>query len=415
MSVCIFQSALPKRISDVLNDAYACSDWELVESVYRQCSEIANDAGGAYMPDKLVSFLAEALWRVSSSYFNREETFILHALAVLGMVEGQETLTSQVLRDLYRDERYERFARYAPRAPGKRRRPKPFESLIETARRLRDANALADACSTTETTGILGGSASYGRFFNVCGSHDGRQASDLDFMIVLPEYADLDDTVEAIRHLGAASPKSLDNLARRAAIFNSNGLDDSRTIFSHKLDLWLHKEDPVMAWAGLPGTYNLSLHFLSRSVLDYLLVEDSTKLMADRAGHHRTVNDYREKAVSREDHQRSFSGRNQRLPLPTEDVEGGVIRKSRVFVIDLEDRYYPGMFQNMLLPRFDYRWDDARIERQLQVFKWKIIERIRYERRMRPHEFLRVSLAHTRSEVFAPHVLDMIDTGLTSA
>jgi hypothetical protein len=407
----VFNGSLPTLVAKALRDARLVADWDLVESVYRQCTEIARDEDGSYLPDPLAGYLAEALWRISANYNRHEELFISHALAVLGNIESKESLTGKLFGELYSDVRYQRFWRYAPKTvTGKRRRPTPFESLVETARRLRDANSLQDVLAGTATSGILGGSTSYGRFFNVCAQHDDTAASDLDFMIVLPDFAELPDTAREVGKLCAASSASVAALAERATIFIERGFDDDHTIFSHKLPLWQEREDPVMAWARLPGSYLLSLHFLSQPVLDYLLVADATRLNSDQAGWKRSVNDYREHAVVRMDHLRSFSGRHQPQPLPARDVDGGFLRRSRVYSFDANDQYYPGMFQNLFLPRFDWRWDNLNVARQLDAFKWKIAARFRYERRMRPHEYLRVSLAHNRAEVFAPHVIEMIDT-----
>ena len=47
---------------------------------------------------------------------------------------------------------------------------------------------------------------------------------------------------------------------------------------------------------------------------------------------------------------------------------------------------------------------------KLEAFRWKILERLRSERRDQPYEVHRVSLSHTRSEAFAPHILDSTDS-----
>jgi hypothetical protein len=196
----------------------------------------------------------------------------------------------------------------------------------------------------------------------------------------------------------------------------SEDLNDRRTIFSQKLVMWERAAgDPLMAWANVSPMYLLSLHFMSLPVIDWLLAADATRLNRDETGSTRLVGDYREQSVKRTDHQRSFSGRNQRFDLQVDEVDGGYLRRSRAYLIDGDDQYYPGMFQNLIFPRFERRWDDLEIEGRLATFKWKMIQRLRYERRVRPNEFLRLSLSHTRNEVFAPHVRHSIDTGIMLA
>ncbi len=67
------------------------------------------------------------------------------------------------------------------------------------------------------------------------------------------------------------------------------------------------------------------------------------------------------------------------------------------------------MFQNLILPAFDVRWGQQLFRREVESFRWKMVERLRTERRIRPNEYLRLSFAHTRSSVFAPHVVRELD------
>ena len=78
-------------------------------------------------------------------------------------------------------------------------------------------------------------------------------------------------------------------------------------------------------------------------------------------------------------------------------------------MIDDEERYHPGMFQNLVLPQFDVRWGSSLLRRSVDSFRWKMVERLRYEQHIRPHDLLRLSLSHTRSEVFAPHTIRSVD------
>ncbi|MDT7665029.1 MAG: hypothetical protein QOD04_4585, partial [Pseudonocardiales bacterium] len=67
--------------------------------------------------------------------------------------------------------------------------------------------------------------------------------------------------------------------------------------------------------------------------------------------------------------------------------------------------------QNLILPRLNTRWENLPIRRQLEMFRWKMIERLRHERRNHPYELLRMSMSHSRSELFAPHILRSVDSG----
>lgn len=403
-----------RQVAEILRAAHATADWDLVEGVYRQCQEIAKDPHGRTIPLNVAGFLAEAFGRIAANYYDREEELIVHALGVLGNIDESETVSPALFRRLYHDPRFARFRQYSGANDAPRRRPRPFEALVETVRRYRDLNSLGLALSKVPTSGILGGSVNYGRFFTVRGQFENDPASDLDLVVVLPDFGFLDSAIASLDAVRAIAGEDLRALAERARLFTEKDLDDGRTVFSHPVPMWGAADDSLMAWAPNSGTYRLDVRFLSLAALDWLLVADSSKLNGSSAGQTRSVRDYCATNSSNEDHHRSFGGHNLRSQLEMHPAEGGFLRSSRVYQID-DDRYYPGVFQNLVLPRFAQRWESVPISGRLEAFRWKITERLRWERRERPYEMLRLSLSHIRSELFAPHVLRSVDGADTSA
>lgn len=397
--------------SDIVQAAHHRADWELVRGVYEQCAAIADDRDARFMPDDLVGYLAEAFGRVAANYHGDEERFVLHAFAVLANGMGVEELTPALFETLYREERFDRFKQYGitDADESTRRRPRPFETLVETSRRFRDVNAIAALLGPT-TSGILGGSTSYGRFFNVAGRSGLTESSDLDLLVIVQRFEALGDVLERLEAVDGLSVHELEWAARRAEIFARQEWDDRRTIFSHKVSMWSEERDPLLAWGKEDGTYAVSIHVLSRAVLDQLLVSDVPKLHENDAGASRSIRDYRERPSGPYDIQRSFSGKYRRVDTMSREVDQGFLRRSGVFAIN-DGRYFPGMFQNLIFPRFGVRWDHLGVRGTLEAFRYKLIERLRYERTQRPYEMLRLSLAHTRTEVFAPNVLERIDGG----
>lgn len=399
------------HVADVLRIAHANADWGLVEGVYRQCVAIAEDHDGRFMPDAIPAFFAEALGRISANYHDREEELILHGLGILGNAEQANKITPALFKQLYADDRFDRFVQYSAGGDPRRtqRRPCPFETLLETARRYRDMNQLQLALSDIPTSGVLGGSVNYGRYFSVRGSTGQQPGSNVDLMIVIEDYAQLDEAVSCIAQLPGSAPSSLSTLEQRARVWRENRLDDGSTMFSHRILMWSDEDDPVMVWAPNRGEYHMDLRIVSSSVLDWILVADNPILSASAAANSRSIRDFRQHETRREEHQRSFSGRNLRTKLDAVDVAGSLLRTHRVYSIQ-GGRYYPGYVQNLILPRFNKRWDELPIRGTLEAFRWKIIERLRHERRQHPYELLRVSLSHTRSEMFAPHILRAVDS-----
>lgn len=399
------------RVSEVMSAARKTADWDLVENMYRQCVDIAESENARYLPEGIVGFLAEAFGRIAANYYGREDELVLHALGILGNIDRSEMISAALFERLYSDRRFDRFRQYSAADGAVHRRPLPFETLVETVRRYRDVNTLHHALAGVPSSGILGGSVNYGRFFSVRGMREQVSASDLDLMVVLPHFGLLDSAIEALRSIDAATPEDVSTMAERATTFADQGLDDGRTVFAHKITMWADRQDPVMAWAPNRGRYRLDLRFVSLDALDWLLVADTPKLNEGSAGRGRSVQEFCPLGSAPEDHQRNFSGRNLRSSHDTQELPGGLLRTSRVYTFDGDDeRYYPGVLQNLVLPRFAPRWEAVPINGRLEAFRWKVIERLRYERRRRPYELLRMTHAHTRSENFAPFVLRSLDS-----
>jgi len=400
------------HIADVLKDAHATADWHLAAGVYRQCIKIADDDDTIVIPDAVLSFLAEAIDRVSVHYFGKEKEFVLHALAVFGDVEKAERISQSLFHRLYEDNRFDRFTQYAvgPSSTMKKRRPRPFEAIVETARRLGDVCSIRRTLEDLPVYVTLGGSASYGRFLYVRGHAGHTAGSDVDLIFVVPHYDALNEVVERLVNFHDADDSSVQSLVRRANVFKNENLDDSRTIFSHKIPIKDNEPNSIMTWASNRGSYILDLRIMSVAVLDWLLVDDSTTLTASSSGHSRLIRDYSEHGSYTESNYRSFSGRNIRSGIDETEVDAGFLRTSRAYLIDDEDRYYPGMHQNLFLPLSARHWGNLSITDKLDAFRWKIVERLRYERRLQPYELLKISLSHANSENFVPHVLRSVDS-----
>jgi hypothetical protein len=395
-------------VSSPTPDPYSRADWDRVAAVYGQCIASARDEPG-YLPPILAGFLAEVTARVSASYYDAEDDFVedfLHVVVDREEMGGGETN----VRALYRDARLHRLQAYSPtQPPGARRRPCPVEAVVETARRLRDLNTIEHTLRSAVMGAILGGSVSYGRFYNVMGATDGK-SSDIDMLLVLENWESLPALAAAAEALPGANLSDIERLQTRASTFSAEiapGLP--RVVFSAKVDLWQNVSDRITEPFDVDGRYALSMHVVTRDVFGDLILERAPRIATETLGESQLIHDFRESQPARQDHQRSFGGENLRLDLHTDVAGSSFLRESHIYVIDDEESYHPGMFQNLILPQFDCRWGPTGFRRAVEAFRWKMVERLRYERKVRPHEFLRLSLAHTRSEVFAPHTVRSVD------
>ena len=395
-------------VADVLLAAEREADWRRLRALYQQRMQILSGGTPGYVPAPLADALADALLQISWSYAGREELMCEHVLAVLADVNQHEFVDLDLFRTYFTDDRG-----FLALAPGQdsRRRPSLYEAAVETCRRLRDARALCEALADTCTSGLLVGSTSYAPFSHVRGNRYGTSASDLDLLVVIDDGRTLDIIVNRLSHLSLASTRDVDHLAQRARIFTDH-LDDGRTVFSHKIEMWPeHTPDPLLPSAIAPADYLLSLHFLTTSALDHVLVGSTTRLAPEAAGASRTIRDYREMPRGQRDHVRTFAGRSYHLSLETVVVDGGCLRLPRVYHLDQFDAYCPGFYQMMLIPQPEMAWDRLDVRPALHRFRVKLADRVRYEAGQHPHAMVRPSFAHVRREVFNPHVIRLLDDG----
>jgi hypothetical protein len=165
----------------------------------------------------------------------------------------------------------------------------------------------------------------------------------------------------------------------------------------------------MLGGISVESQYQISLHFLTDPVLAHVLVEQSAELRAKISGRTRTVRVFRDTRTTRQDHLRTFAGRNHYSPAPLQACELGFMRKTRVYFIDGEDHYCPGQMQSHLMTSRELAYDNLDVRSRLDRLRAKLWERLELERAQAPHEDLKMSLADVRRERFAPNVIRAID------
>lgn len=380
-------------------------DWSRLATLYRQCLSIASDVGDdgpAYLPAYLPAFLAQILSRVSASYHGQEAQFVSEAVSKLG---------DRDISALYADERFSSLPEYGGTGTKVRRRPVPFEAMIETARRLRDMREIEAALTPVTLGAILGGSLSYGRFFNVRGALGG-EGSDIDLLLLLKDFEDLPKVIDAAGSLPFVDAHGIERARQRAvefADYRAEAKRDGLLAFSAKLPVWGNESDPMLEDVSVDPRYHLSLHIFDPASFATVTHRAEAKLADGNPTERALMYDFRESSATRSDHQRSFSGENARLPIASPSFQSSYVRETHIYHVGEGGAFYPGMFQNLILPAFDVRWGGGSFRRDVDAFRWKMIERLRRERTERPDEILRLSFSHTRSGVFAPHVVAAVD------
>lgn len=392
-------------------DAHGRADWHRVQQLYRQFIRTVDHGN---LDEGLAGDLAKAMARTCAAYDGEEERFVWHLLEICDEVDPREGTREDRLRGLYSDARYNVFDEYLKKGVDDRRRPVPFEAAVETCRRLRDINRLRDQLAPVPTGCVLGGSVSYGRFFNTVGHRD-NEPSDLDLLLVVEGADAVTGIVDGLRRLPSVRPEQLEHMAERAALYPALRADrgrDFRCMFSHRLNLWPPSAaDPFLAGTGIDGSYALSIHVATVTEFDHLILRDLPRLDAER-----TMFDFRASPPPGPDLQRSFAGTQFEVERTTEEIDGGYLVSSQVCHVanaapEKGSRYHPGQLQNLILPEIELRWDlDAHhLYLPLYSFKVKLDERLAVERVERPYEVQNLANSHTRRFAFAPYVASRVD------
>jgi hypothetical protein len=381
-----------RRVADAVRAAYAVTDWNLPRELYRQIIAMLPEE----LPAELLGALAEALTGLTAAYADRIELLASHMFAIMAAVEGIELLDDELFLRLYHDERFTRTDEAG-------RRPPPLQAVVETCRRLRDLALLSDLLRGSGCSAILCGSVNYGAHYNV------RAESDLDLIVTLDRTSALAMIADRLAGLPGVSGDEVAEFAVRARIF-AGRYDDGNTSFSHKLTLRADGEPDPLLPAGAPAPrYRLSLHFVTRPLLRYILVAPGTRLTTDD-GPARTMRDYRQAGTDRRDFQRNFAGRQHARDPIVEPAERGLLNTTSIYVYDDSGAYCLGFVQSLLLTAHaEVPWDDLGIGPELAGFQRKLRERLRMERAAHPYTIRLLSLAHVRRPVLGPHMVRALD------
>lgn len=386
------------------------ANWSRVAGAYEQCLR-AVWSESDYLPPALPGFLAEMTARLSAGYYDREQELLYDACDAFAEAHVKLGIEGSSVSDLYRHPLLLNHGFYA-RSQSDRRRPTPFEATVETVRRLRDMRDVETVLQPITVAALLGGSVSYGRFFNVKGGED---ASDLDILLVVNEWRDAAAAFDRLNRLNMVDTMAIEDAIDRLDHLEEFARERPEVAFSAKIPLWRGLNDGALNDCGVPSEYLASLHVVTYEALRLLLFSEFSDISIEEIGAQHIFYDYRDSAPIRGDMQRAFNGRALRVNIENREHFGSYIRETLTFRIDDDDCYYPGMFQNLILLAFDVRWGDTGIRRAVESFRWKMIDRLRMEQRLRPDEYLRLSLAHTRSEVFAPHTVRSVDSSTALA
>lgn len=276
------------------------------------------------------------------------------------------------------------FTTPRPSALGKRQ-PTVIESIEATFDRFKAMGEIEEALESQCDGIIVGGSLSYGPFYNLRSSKDETGSSDIDAIALLTNNTE-SNSWDNLKECKRMHPEDKSKFVNRFKIF-SNSLTKNGTadVFSHKF--------PVV------GTdFDISIHFFTEESFDKILNPDMSQ-----QNHISILKDYKEKKFIHEFcKQRNFEGQEYAYKTPDQtEVEGGVVTQLPAYIMH-DGKYYPGIYQNLILPRFFIYYDkNGGVTDKVSGFKNKITTHIKNQygeddinRRM--------LLSHTRNVILPP-------------
>ncbi|MFA6382278.1 MAG: hypothetical protein WCX08_03385 [Candidatus Buchananbacteria bacterium] len=293
------------------------------------------------------------------------------------------------------------LAEFAPKLPAflktaggidlERRKPSFIESVDGTMERFYKIEELEDILEDLTDGIIVGGSMSYGPFFNIRKSLDETGSSDIDLIIILKE-----DKLDA----------SLWNKLQNSDIISEGEKD----IFFERMkkfrDLFKKGEADVFSQKfSIQGTdFDVSIHFFAPSIFDKMTDRDFGGDLSANKDKVATIRDYKAKEFPHKVcAQQNFLGEKYEYSVPPQrQVDGGVIVELPSYIIQ-NQHFYPGIYQNLISPCFSISYDrTGNTSKRVAKFKDTMEKRLQEEMGEQPRAELLKS--HIRYRIFSPEL-----------
>lgn len=268
-----------------------------------------------------------------------------------------------------------------------KRQPSLLESIHATLERFRIMERLETVFEKPCKGIIVGGSLSYGPFYNVRAEQDEKESSDIDVILILdPKSSEKDwETFEGFTDFSESDRQLF--LSRKEIFLKSLLPSGTAMVLSQKFRL-----------SG--SNHDVSMHFFTEESFAEMLVKNINR---ETEGNNKiaVVKDYKAKPFPHQScPQLNFEGVSYNYSVPEQKItEQGVIVELPAYIIS-DHKFHPGIYQNLILPRFFVFHDrDGEIIDRLSLFKEGIIDHIKSRYGDKDIE-VRILKSHTRNALF---------------
>lgn len=277
-----------------------------------------------------------------------------------------------------------------------KRLPGVEETIEATLRRFSRLEKIEDIFKNHVKGIVVGGSMSYGPFYNIRENLDSTGSSDIDLIFIVNDDQ-LNSKWDFILDIPFYKEEDKINFIEREKYFLSFRKEGMADIFSKKFSL-------------KDFDFEISIHVFPENIFldmiddklsnDLSLNEDQCYLLRDYKDNH-----FPHKYCS----QKSFSNRMYQFPIPKElDVENGNITTLLGYAIN-NGEFYPGIYQNLISPMFSVCLDNDRtkLTNKIVSFKENMIDRLNKERFKSYND--KFQFSHIRHNYFSPSLTNSLN------
>lgn len=270
-----------------------------------------------------------------------------------------------------------------------KRKPSFIESVDATIERYNKIEELKNVFSDVADSIIIGGSMSYGPFFNVRKSLDSTGSSDIDAIITLSE-----DKLDA---------QFLEKL-RASDIFD----DSEKEVFFERIDKFkkLYENDEADIFSqkfhATNTDFDISIHFFTPKQFDRLIGDGFKNDLKTNEDKTPVLRDFKAKEFPYEVCEpQNFNGEKYIYKIPPQKkVDGGVMTELPLYTIN-NKHLYPGVYQNLVSPMFSLTYDKSGQDTEkVEDFYKDMEERMKEEWGDNPEANMLKS--HIRNKIFSP-------------
>ncbi len=270
-----------------------------------------------------------------------------------------------------------------------KRQPNLVESLTATLDRFEILEQLEQIFIKPCKSMIVGGSLAYGSFYNTRENRDTLVGSDIDIIAIIESDADESAWVAfEISNIFNEDEKN-EFLVRKKIYLSDLSPSNKADILSQKFRI-----------AG--KNFDVSMHFFTLESFEALFPQDINNETA-KHDYVKNVRDYKYEAFTHKAcKQVGFKGGVIDVEVPLQEkVDHGVITILPAYIIK-EGEYYPGIYQNLILPTFGIYFDKDDITTDVVMkFKENVKSYADNQDGLISFESLLLR-SHTRCELFPP-------------